>query len=141
MAVLSNQFLQSSLFATLHFVSESNDDDKASMGSLTLKSGAASGGALIGMIALFGLWLFLYRRDKVTESEDEGADEFDLPAEQNEEEELYEEDESLFDMNSDDEGEGDVMNPEDLAVDDHWVSDNFRMDFDGAESWLFPHCS
>jgi hypothetical protein len=139
----SNQFLQSTLLPTLHFLSEKNDDDKASVASVTLRSGAASGGAFLALIGLFCLWLFLYRRDKVVEEDDEVMDEFDLPAERNEEEESYDEDESLFDMNREDEDEaeveGDGMNPEDFAVDDHWVSDNFHMDFDEAGSFLFPH--
>jgi hypothetical protein len=109
---LSHSYGTSHLCATPNILGEPNDDEKSSLGSVKTTAGAASGGGLVALIAVFGLCLLLYRRYKgqAPQNGNQVVDEFDLPTEHSDEEGFCEEEESVFDLqNAEDPSNSDAL--------------------------------
>jgi hypothetical protein len=119
----------------LDFLGQLDNDDKASLASAEATSGAAAGGGLAALLALFCSLFVLYRRR--TERDKQGMDEFDLPIEHSDEEKADDEEESIFDLQKDE----DPSNSDDTPDCDRWDPGRIRgqgrlpMDFDGEESF------
>jgi hypothetical protein len=132
----SNSYLLSLLFPTLDFLTQHNNDDKALLESVRMSSGSADGGGLTALIAILGLCALLCRRHKakVPQNDNETVDEFDLPTEHSDAEEISDEEENGFDLQ-------DRSNSEDLLDCDHWEdeADALRMHFDREETFQLPN--
>jgi hypothetical protein len=133
----SNSFLRSILIRTLFFIPPAERQLSAAGKSVKPISGAVSG---VAIIALFSLCFVLRRRHKLPPIEQQSVDEFDLPAEDSDEEEEFDdEDENLFDL----ENSRERTNSKDLldSEKENWMSGairgggELRMDLDGEESF------
>jgi hypothetical protein len=116
----SHSYLFSNLFPTVYFLGKGDNDEKDSLESVRITSGAAAGGAgFVALAVMFCFGLVLYRRHTIAQNNNEInqiIDEFDLSTEHWDEEELEDEEEHVFDIEDD----NDRTNSDDLLGCDHW---------------------
>jgi hypothetical protein len=110
--------------------------------SLKITSGAVSGGVLIVLIVLICLCLLFNRKRNQNQFENRVTDEFDFQTENCDEQQFCDEEESVFDLQNDEEG----IDPEEFFRCDRWVSghihraDDLGIPFDGEESFSTQIC-
>jgi hypothetical protein len=136
----SNQYPLSDLYgisrldATMNFLGELDDDEKASLASVKMTAGAATGGGLVALIATLCLCLVLSRKSKGQTPQDENqiVDEFDLQTEHSDEPGFCDEEDSVFDLQN-----GEDPSNSDAVFDwDRWKQCRIPGgDFGGEESF------
>jgi hypothetical protein len=141
---VSNRINRAILSETFVFPPPIEQQFKADRESLKITSSAIGGGTFIAGIAFLGLYFALHRRHKSPQIEQQTVNEFDLETERRNEEESDDEKENIFDFKD----EREELNSEELfdseSENENWVcsrirgGNEFRMDFDGEESFSSP---